>query len=237
MFCFVLSVMEKPMDQSEQIREWLKKVMDKKALSGNAWAQLAKVAPSTVTRALNPDHPFTMSLTTINKLAAVVNDRPPIGVDKTKPFKVSGAPIRGKVAAGMFQENWDAAFDIDPRELEHVPVAIAGFPDGLLYALELDGPSMNKAFPNPSTYVIVCPYGQTPVGDGDFVIAERRDGAKVEATCKRLKLTGRGWELWPDSFDPTHQEPISLSGDEVKITGVVVGSWSPRARPGVMFNQ
>lgn len=233
----MLNAMEIRMDQAEQIRAWLRRVMDTHGLSGNAWAVQAKVAPSTITRALNQGHKFTLSLTTVNKLARVVNEHPPIGVDKPKIVKVTGAPLRGKVAAGMFQENWDAAFEVDPNELEHVPVAIAGYPDGLLYALELDGPSMNKAFPNPSTYVIVCPYGQTPVGDGDFVIAERREGAKTEATCKRLKLTGRSWELWPDSFDSAYQDPVSLSGDEVKITGVVVGSWSPRARPGIMFNQ
>jgi SOS-response transcriptional repressor LexA len=225
------------MDQAEQIKDWLRRVMKSHDLSGNAWAIKAGVAPSTITRALNPAYPFTMSLTTVNKLAKVVNDQPLLGVDKPKLLRVSGVSVRGKVAAGMFQENWSSNFEADPRELEHVPVVISGFPEGLLYALELDGPSMNKAFPNPSTFVIVCPYGKTPVGDGDFVIVERRDGDLTEATCKRLKHTKDGWQLFPDSHDPAFQEPVVLSGDEVKIIGVVVGSWSPRARPGMMFNQ
>jgi SOS-response transcriptional repressor LexA len=223
------------MDQAQKIRDWLKQVMEQKSLSGNAWAKKANVSPSTVTKALNSSHKFTMSLTTINKLAAVVDDVPPIGTNKNKTLQVSGAPIRGKVAAGMFQDNWWENFEVDQRELDHVPVAISGYPSGLLYALELVGPSMNRAFPNETTYVIVCPSDKTSVRDGDFVIAERRDGSKVEATCKRLKLTEHGWQLWPDSYDTNYQEPLTLSGDEVKIIGVVVGSWVPRVSSGATF--
>lgn len=48
--------------------------------------------------------------------------------------------------------------------------------------------------------------------NGDLVIVERRkfDGQMRQLTAKRVKGGKRGFELWPESTDPAHQEPIPL---------------------------
>lgn len=72
--------------------------------------------------------------------------------------------------------------------------------------------------------------------DGDVVVAERRRGQLVERTCKELKLSNGGYELWPRSSDVKYREPIHVpsieegradDGEEIEIVGLVIGRFSP----------
>lgn len=62
----------------------------------------------------------------------------------------------------------------------------------------------------------------------DLVIVERSrfNGQMIERTAKRIRQTISGFELWPESTEPNHQEPIKINGatdgEEIRIVGKVL---------------
>lgn len=104
------------------------------------------------------------------------------------------------------------------------------------YALRVVGNSINKKAQH-GDYVIVAEWASLGIElkDGLLVVVQRERGGTVETTVKRLRSGREGWELWPESTDPAHQEKIALhDGDkdvEVRVVGLVIGYYRQEPQP------
>ncbi|UXN05234.1 LexA family protein [Bartonella sp. HY761] len=135
-------------------------------------------------------------------------------------------PVIGKVAAN----SWLAVDDLDVYndEEEYVP-SVSGYPIKAQFALTVDGNCLNRIANNGDKLVCVdvIELGMD-VQPNDLVIVQRSrfNGQMIERTAKRIRKTIDGYELWPESNDPNHQEPIKITGinegDEIRIIGKVL---------------
>lgn len=145
-----------------------------------------------------------------------------------EPIKspIGAVPVTGKVAANTWLSVDDMDFGYD--DIEYVPSA-SGYPVELQFALKVEGNCLNK-IANHGDRLICLDIAKTGIAveDGDLVIVERSrfEGQMIERTAKRMRRTADGFELWPESHDPAHQEPIKLNrqdnDDAVRIIGKVL---------------
>lgn len=139
---------------------------------------------------------------------------------------IGAIAVTGKVAANAWLSVEDMDFGYD--DIEYVPSA-SGYPIELQFALKVEGNCLNKIAGH-GDRLICLDMVKTGIAaeDGDLVIVEksRFEGQMIERTAKRLRRTADGYELWPESTDPAHQEPIKLdrpdNGDHVRIIGKVL---------------
>lgn len=135
-------------------------------------------------------------------------------------------PVTGKVAANTWLSVEDMDFGYD--DIDYVP-SIGGYPTEWQFALVIEGNCLNKIAQHGERLVCLSVIAaQVEIEDGDLAVVERRrfGGQMVERTAKRVRLAADGFELWPESTDPAHQEPIRLyrpNGDEeVTVIGKVL---------------
>jgi SOS-response transcriptional repressor LexA len=133
-------------------------------------------------------------------------------------------PVIGIVRAGTWQD-----VDAGDSGMFQVVPAAPGEPAEWQYAFTVEGNSLNRIAKSGS--ILVCLdfiKSRVEIQDSDLVIVERSrfGGQMVERTGKRVRKTTSGFELWPDSDDPAHQEPILLDGhdgaDEVRVVAKVL---------------
>lgn len=132
--------------------------------------------------------------------------------------------IIGSVKASSWQ---DVTEQITTEEPQYVPSA-SDYPADWQYAYTVDGPSVNKTARDGD--ILVCVdliKSGADVTENDLVIVERTrfNGAMLERTAKRVRKAIAGPELWPDSDDPEHQDPIPLSAaddDEIRVSAKVI---------------
>lgn len=142
--------------------------------------------------------------------------------------KVEGIPVRGKVSAATWytvDEFNDLTLDDDS---ERVP-SVSGYPVEWQFGMIVDGNCLNKIAQDGDRLVCLdLISSQTDIQDGDLVIVERTrfNGQMRQRTAKRVKRTKAGFELWPESTDPAHQEPIRLDdlaeGEDVVVMAKVL---------------
>lgn len=131
--------------------------------------------------------------------------------------------VRGKVAANTWMDVDDMDFGYD--DMETVP-SLSGYPAGWQFGLKVDGNCLNKIANHGD--ILVCldtiAAGEE-IKENDLVIVERKkyDGQMVQRTAKRVRRTAKGFELWPESTDPAHQEPILLYENVPDISAQVIG--------------
>ena len=132
--------------------------------------------------------------------------------------------IVGSVKASSWQDVTEQPTNEEPQ---YVPSA-SDFPADWQYAYTVDGPSVNKTARDGD--ILVCVdliKSGADVVENDLVIVERTrfNGAMLERTAKRVRKAIAGPELWPDSDDPEHQDPIPLSAaddDEIRVSAKVI---------------
>lgn len=135
--------------------------------------------------------------------------------------------VVGIVEAGVFRESVE--FDSDDAYEVAIPTPTRVDPSKA-FGLEVHGDSMNQLYPDGSILVCVRLHDMPrDLRDKDRVIVYRRDGGKIEATCKELRMeNGTPW-LWPRSDDPKYQTPIRADADndgiEIEIHAVVIGAY------------
>lgn len=127
------------------------------------------------------------------------------GAGKVQPVKVTGY-----VKAGIWQ---DARLEGPSMD---VP-SIGGYPVDMQTAYVVDGESLNRIARNGD--VLVCLdliTSGVSIKDNDLVIVEllKHDGEFVDRSAKRVRRTKTGFELWPESDHPDHQEPLVLNDVE-----------------------
>ena len=147
---------------------------------------------------------------------------------QTTPFSV---PVVGAVQAG----HWVSMDVLD--EIKEAGQEVPGDPtyrEVEQYAVKIVGDSINNFAKDGEYAVCVDIHAGIDAEDGDYVVVEalRNGGAEIETTIKRLKITSKGPELWPDSTNPKHKGPIYLgkNGDEVRIKALVLRQMG-RTRP------
>lgn len=119
-------------------------------------------------------------------------------------------PLYGAIAAGkpIEMESVEDKFVI-PFEMKRK------YPDAFL--LKVEGESMNKRLPNGS-YALVNPTSDVIDGNAYAVCVNGYD-----ATIKRVRKLENGFELMPDSTDPTIKSVIYDYGEEGTETVTVIG--------------
>jgi SOS-response transcriptional repressor LexA len=142
--------------------------------------------------------------------------------------------VRGETAAGRWFEQ-EEIFDEEPPMISMV---LGKYQTLRQFAFRVVGNSMNKKRIHNGDYVVCVPYfeARSMIMDGDIVVVERRRGHLTERTVKQVQHSMKGWELWPRSTDPAHQEPIFIEfngnmhgedGTEIEIVGLVISSQTP----------
>lgn len=145
-------------------------------------------------------------------------------VDNVVKTPLATIPIIGIVRAGTWQDA-----DAGDSGLYEVVPAAPDAPATWQYAFTVEGTSLNRvAEPGSILICLDVVKSHIEIKDSDLVVIERRrfGGQMVERTGKRVRKVIDGFELWPDSTDPAHQEPILLKsipdGDEIEIIAKVL---------------
>lgn len=137
--------------------------------------------------------------------------------------KLAPVTVSGFVKAGIWQ---DARIG-GPSNM--VVPSIGGFPANMQIAYIVDGESLNKIARDGD--VLVCLdliKSGVSIRDDDLVVVEvsKHDGEFVDRSAKRVRRTKSGFELWPESTHPDHQEPLVLNdvddGFEMRVAAKVL---------------
>lgn len=141
--------------------------------------------------------------------------------------KVEGVPVLGKVAANT----WYTADDFvnpDDEDIERIP-SVSGYPVEWQFGMIVAGNCLNKIAHDGDRLVCLdLIKSQITIQDGDLVVVERKrfNGQMRQLTAKRVKRTSLGFELWPESHEPEHQEPIRLNdvpdGEDIRVWAKVL---------------
>lgn len=120
-------------------------------------------------------------------------------------------PSYGAIAAGTPIEM------VEVKDSQPVPVRVhSRFPNAFL--LKVEGESMNRILPNGS-YALVDPNQKEPISGKPYAVCVNG----YDATIKRVRRLNNGFELIPDSNDPTYvptvynynepgTEPVTIIG-------------------------
>lgn len=143
--------------------------------------------------------------------------------------KVGGVKVLGRVAANTwYTVDDEAAVDLEDDDVERIP-SVSGYPVEWQFGMIVEGNCLNKVANDGDRLVCLdLIKSQVNIDEGDLVIIERRkfDGMMRQITAKRVKRTSAGFELWPESTDPAHQEPIVLKdvpdGEDIRVWAKVL---------------
>ena len=151
-----------------------------------------------------------------NEVDQLVESKSPIGMVRTI----------GKVAANTWLSVDEMDFGYD--DVEYVP-SVGGYPVEWQFSLIVEGNCLNKKASHGDRLVCLDTIKSgVDVEADDLVIVERKrfDGQMVERTAKRVRQAADGFELWPESTDPAHQDPIRLyrvpEGEDIQVVGKVL---------------
>lgn len=226
----------RPVDENAQlaaeIRAWMVRVMAETGLNPTTWAEKAGVARTTIARPIKDGYAFVTSSRTLAKLAKAAGVAAPDirGSSTAAQIVPLFLPVRHRVQAGHWIEVDFAEQDFPspPRAVRPDP-QYGNWPQWLELVV---GDSVNREIPEGHFAHVVdaIEMGYAPQ-DGDFVVVERRrDGGRLrERSIKKVVVTPKGVELWPDSHNPAWDRPLQLDtpgdGVEVEIVGLVIGSY------------
>jgi len=135
-----------------------------------------------------------------------------------KAGRIDPIAVIGFVKGGIWQDVREGG----PADM-FVP-SIGGYPVSFQKAYIVDGESLNKIARHGD--VLICLdliNSGVSILENDLVIVEmtKHDGEFVDRSAKRVRKTKNGYELWPESDHPDHQEPIVLQEAEDGIEYVI----------------
>lgn len=232
-----------------EVRRLIESVMKGRGWSAARLAREAGVAPSTITRALDPDGAFMPTLRTIQKIIPLVVQARIDSVDAIlaasrdagQALNKSGLiPYGGEIRPG----HW---VDIARERVNPRPVMIRdeNLPEGDLIGMKIVGDAYEPEMPNGS-WVIVQPNGPKglPLYDGDIAVLRRRVDTTLESLIETTLwdvIVPEGGEIdAAPRGDTANRSPARPKGPiwrmkDVELVGVVVATYylKPRnvARP------
>lgn len=120
-------------------------------------------------------------------------------------------PLLGSIAAGtpIEMRAVDNSFPVPARIMEQHPHA---------FLLRVDGESMNRVLPNGS-YALVDPCDDVEQNGKPYAVCVNG----YDATIKRVRRLSNGFELAPDSTDPTFRSVVYDYGVDGTETVTVIG--------------
>lgn len=220
---------------------YLRAVLDETQLTPTGLAKLAGISSTTITRPLHdPDHKFTLSATTLEKIARAtgvnfssffdaeshIERSTRIFYEETPFSQSASAPAEYVMVSGFVEAGvWRDPNFRNPYEFPLDIVPVNGNPKDY-FGLVVKDASINKlADVNDVLYgIFIRAKDRTPVA-GTLLIVERSLNGLVEITARRLRGTWGAWELHYASNDARYNEIIStpkLDGSgEFKIVGQV----------------
>lgn len=151
----------------------------------------------------------------VEKLAAVFGVSTSDMVnDQSEPSAFVEVPLYGSIAAGT---------PIEMQRVEssqHVPTKVREkYPDAFL--LKVEGESMNRILPN-GCYALVDPAQKAECNGAPYAVCVNG----YDATIKRVRQLNNGFELVPDSNDPTYLKKTynynEPGTEEITVIGRVV---------------
>lgn len=200
----------------KRIEDEIKDMIDSRYGSIPKFAKLINIPPQTIYTALKKGLSGA-SVATVMPIVAelgldpvwLLNNRL-IEKDNFTPDFID-VPLYGSIAAGTPIEM------IDVDDTHPIPSEVhEKYPDAFL--LRVKGESMNRVIPN-GCYVLVDPC--------DVVDAEMQPYAVCvngfDATIKRVRTLSNGFELVPDSTDPTYKPTVYDYGEPDTETVTVIG--------------
>lgn len=120
-------------------------------------------------------------------------------------------PLYGAIAAGTPMEMMEV------EDTQPVPVRVhERYPDAFL--LKVEGESMNRCLPN-GCYALVDPCREVEVNGAPYAVCVNG----YDATIKRVKRLSNGFELVPDSTDPTYAKKTFNYNEPGTQTITVIG--------------
>lgn len=120
-------------------------------------------------------------------------------------------PLYGAIAAGTPIEMMEV------EDTQPVPVRVhERYPDAFL--LKVEGESMNRCLPN-GCYALVDPCREVEVNGAPYAVCVNG----YDATIKRVKRLSNGFELVPDSTDPTYAKKTFNYNEPGTQTITVIG--------------
>lgn len=210
----------------KDVYERIEKRLSKVGLAESAAATKAGLSDSAIRnirRAVQGGKDVGVNMRTIDALAPVLKTTSAWLLDGTEPEEIESpsqlnlslAPIgyvkvTGKVAANtwMMVDEMDFGYD----DMGMVP-SIGGYPPEWQFGLIVSGNCLNRIAQDGDRLVCldIIKSGYD-VKENDLVVVERSrfNGQAIERTAKRIRQTADGYELWPESTDPAHQDPIRL---------------------------
>lgn len=120
-------------------------------------------------------------------------------------------PLFGRIAAGqpLEMDAVDSTFGIPQAVYDRYPKA---------FLLTVEGDSMNRAIPNGS-YALINPVDEVTHDGAPYAICVNG----YDATIKRVHRLNNGFELIPDSIDPTYQTKTYNYNEPGTETITVIG--------------
>ncbi|NTD84268.1 LexA family protein [Agrobacterium tumefaciens] len=218
-------------DKRKEIRDWLASELERKGHGAKGkLATFLGIRPEGVTRILGKSgkEGREVAADELLKMSEFFGSTPPgLKLELTPvDVRIETIPVRGKVAASSWLDVED--MDFGWEDMEQVPT-ISGYPREWQFALAVEGNCLNKKAEHGD--VLICLdiiKAGISFKENDLVIVERKkfDGQMVQRTAKRVRRAIKGFELWPESTDPAHQEPLILyentPGETVTVIGIVL---------------
>lgn len=143
---------------------------------------------------------------TVSYLLGISDEAP-----RADASSMQSVPLLGSIAAGtpIEMRAVDNSFPVPARIMEHHPHA---------FLLRVDGESMNRVLPN-GAYALVDPCEDVAANGKPYAICVNG----YDATIKRVRRLSNGFELVPDSTDPTFRSVVYDYGIEGTETITVIG--------------
>lgn len=223
-------------DYKTEALAYLRHVMAETDKTPTELARLANVNQTTFTRPLNSkEHKYAVKFQALARLSEETGIPLPISLVKSRPqpggVRELRLPIRFEVGAGGFHQR----DELRQEPFGHVTVpSMPPFTDAHQWLERVVSDSMDKEIPVGALIHVVdaleIHYRPT---HGDIVVVERTraQGALVERSVKRLRLTPDGAQLWPESHNPRWLGPMRLgdgsddetASPEVRVRVEIVG--------------
>lgn len=199
------------------VEEHLKELIDYRYGSIPKFAKEIGLSPQTVYSALRNGISGASANTVMPIVAALGID--PVWLVKNQVVQVAGSrdaefvdvPLYGSIAAGTPIEMMEV------EDTQPVPTRVhERYPDAFL--LKVEGESMNRILPN-GCYALVDPCERVAVNGAPYAVCVNG----YDATVKRVRRLNNGFELAPDSNDPTYKPAVFDYGEPNTQTVTVIG--------------
>lgn len=138
-----------------------------------------------------------------------------LGISEESPSadvsSMQSVPLLGSIAAGtpIEMRAVDNSFPVPARIMEQHPHA---------FLLRVDDESLNRVLPN-GAYALVDPCDEVESNGKPYAVCVNG----YDATIKRVRRLSNGFELAPDSTDPTYRSVVYDYGIEGTETITVIG--------------